>query len=134
MGDSTAWSAGLALKDRNAAWRVNLINASRIGCGIAPGVGAGDGDQAPVKYGECWNWPQEWQQTVAVQKPDVSLLILGHWEVVNRNVNGKVMYAGQPVVRQAAEGPVREGRAGARLGGRQGRPGDGAVLPASRAC
>jgi len=97
VGDSTAWSAGLALKDRNAAWRVNLINASRIGCGIAPGVGAGDGDQAPVKYGECWNWPQEWQQTVAVQKPDVSLLILGHWEVVNRNVNGKVMYAGQPV-------------------------------------
>ncbi len=97
VGDSTAWSAGLALGSRESAWRVNMINASRIGCGIAPGVGAGDGDQAPVKYGECWNWPQEWRQTVAVQKPDVSLLIVGHWEVVNRNVNGKVMHAGQPV-------------------------------------
>jgi peptidoglycan/LPS O-acetylase OafA/YrhL len=97
VGDSTAWSAGLALEDRTTAWRVNLINGSRIGCGIAPGVGAGDGDQAPVKYGECWNWPQQWQQTVAVQKPDVSLLIVGHWEVVNRNVNGKVMHVGQPV-------------------------------------
>ncbi len=97
VGDSTAWSAGLAVGTRESAWRVNMINASRIGCGIAPGVGAGDGDQAPVKYGECWNWPQEWQQTVAVQKPDVSLLIVGHWEVVNRLVNGKVMHVGQPV-------------------------------------
>jgi peptidoglycan/LPS O-acetylase OafA/YrhL len=97
VGDSTAWSAGLALEDRASAWKVNMINGSRIGCGIAPGTGAGDGDQAPVKYGECWNWPQEWQQTVAVQRPDVSLVVLGHWEVVNRNVNGKVMHVGQPV-------------------------------------
>jgi peptidoglycan/LPS O-acetylase OafA/YrhL len=96
VGDSTAWSANLALEDRASAWKVNLINGSRIGCGIAPGVGAGDGDQAPVKYGECWTWPQVWKQTVAVQKPDVSLLIVGHWEVVNRNVNGHVMHVGQP--------------------------------------
>ena len=97
VGDSTAWSADLALQGLTAAWKVNLISAARIGCGIAPGVGAGAGDQAPVKYGECWNWPQEWQQTVAVQRPDVSLVVLGHWEVVNRNVNGKVMHVGQPV-------------------------------------
>jgi peptidoglycan/LPS O-acetylase OafA/YrhL len=96
VGDSTAWSANLALQDRAYAWKINLINAARIGCGIAPGAGAGDGDQAPVKYGECWNWPQEWQQTVAVQRPDVSLVVLGHWEVVNRNVNGKVVHIGQP--------------------------------------
>ncbi len=31
-----------------------------------------------------------------MQRPDVSLLVLGHWEVVNRNVNGKVMHVGQP--------------------------------------
>jgi hypothetical protein len=97
VGDSTAWSADLALQDRAYAWKVNLINAARIGCGIAPGAGAGDGDQAPVKYGECWNWPTQWQQTVAVQRPDISLVVLGHWEVVNRNVNGKVMHIGQPV-------------------------------------
>ncbi len=97
VGDSTAWSAELALQDKASAWKVNLINGARIGCGIAPGTGAGDGDQAPVKYGECWNWPQVWQQTVAVQRPDVSLVVLGHWEVVNRNVNGKVMHIGQPV-------------------------------------
>ena len=97
FGDSTAWTAALALQGLGAAWKVNLINASHIGCGIAPGVGAGDGDQAPVKYGECWTWPQEWQQTVQVQKPDISLVVLGHWETVNRKVGNVVMHIGQPV-------------------------------------
>ncbi len=96
VGDSTAFTAALALEDRASAWKVNLTNASRIGCGIAPGVGAGDGDQAPVKYGECWDWPQIWEQTVAVQRPDVTLMVLGHWETVNRNVDGKIMHIGQP--------------------------------------
>jgi peptidoglycan/LPS O-acetylase OafA/YrhL len=96
VGDSTAWTAALALEDQAPAWKVNLTDGARVGCGIAPGIGAGDGDQAPVKYGECWNWPQLWAQTVAVQRPDVSLLVVGHWETVNRNVNGKVMHIGQP--------------------------------------
>ncbi len=97
FGDSTAWTAALALQGMGAAWKVNLINASHIGCGIAPGVGAGDGDQAPVKYGECWTWPKEWQQTVQVQKPDISLVVLGRWETVNRKVGNVVMHIGQPV-------------------------------------
>ncbi len=50
-----------------------------------------------MKYGECWDWAQRWQQTVSAQRPDVSLMVLGHWEVVNRNVDGKVMHVGQPV-------------------------------------
>ena len=97
FGDSTAWTAALALQGMGPAWKVNLINASHIGCGIAPGVGAGDGDQAPVKYGECWTWPQDWLKTVQVQKPDISLVVLGHWETVNRKVGNVVMHIGQPV-------------------------------------
>jgi peptidoglycan/LPS O-acetylase OafA/YrhL len=100
VGDSTAWSAGLAMHDLTASYKVNLLDGSRVGCGIAPGVGAGDGDQAPVKYGECWDWATRWQQTVAAQHPTVSLMVLGHWEVVNRKVNGKVMHIGQPVYDQ----------------------------------
>jgi peptidoglycan/LPS O-acetylase OafA/YrhL/lysophospholipase L1-like esterase len=100
VGDSTAWSAGLALQDYQSQYKVNLYDGSRVGCGIAPGVGAGDGDQAPVKYGECWDWATRWQQTVAAQHPTVSLMVLGHWEVVNRRVNGRVMHIGDPVYDQ----------------------------------
>ena len=96
VGDSTAWSAALAVQDYQSQYKVNLFDGSRVGCGIAPGVGAGDGDQAPVKYGECWDWAQRWQQTVAAQHPTVSVMVLGHWEVVNRKVNGQVMHIGQP--------------------------------------
>ena len=96
VGDSTAFTAAAALENVASAWKFTLIDGARIGCGIAPGVGAGDGDQAPVKYGECWDWPQRWQQTVAVQKPAVSLVVLGHWEVVNRRVGNTVMHVGQP--------------------------------------
>jgi peptidoglycan/LPS O-acetylase OafA/YrhL len=100
VGDSTAWSAALAVQNYQSQYKVNLFDGSRIGCGIAPGVGAGDGDQAPVKYGECWDWATRWQQTVAAQHPTVSVMVLGHWEVVNRKVNGKVMHVGQPVYDQ----------------------------------
>ena len=100
VGDSTAWSAALAVGSYQAQYKVNLVDGSRIGCGIAPGVGAGDGDQAPVKYGECWDWATRWQQSVAAQHPAVSLMVLGHWEVVNRKVNGTVMHIGQPVYDQ----------------------------------
>ena len=96
VGDSTAFTAGLALEGSAAAWKVNLTDASRVGCGIAPGIGEGAGDQAPVKYGECWNWPQLWAQTVAAQHPDVALMVLGRWETVNRNVGGVAMHIGQP--------------------------------------
>ncbi len=96
VGDSEAFSAFMALFKQEDAWKVNLINASRIGCGIAPGVGAGEGDQAPVAYGECWDWAQRWAQTVAAQRPAVSLLILGRWETVDRKVGNKVMRIGQP--------------------------------------
>ena len=98
-----------------------------------PGVGAGAGDQAPVKYGECWNWPQLWQQTVAVQRPDVSLVMLGHWEIVNRNVNGKVMHIGQPVYDKLLKAQFEKAVAVLGSAGRQGRTRHGALLPASRA-
>jgi peptidoglycan/LPS O-acetylase OafA/YrhL len=97
VGDSTGWSAALAVQDQAAAYKVRLYDGSRVGCGIAPGVGAGDGDQAPVKYGECWDWAQRWQATVAAQHPNVSLMVLGHWEVVNRKLNGKVTRVGDRV-------------------------------------
>jgi peptidoglycan/LPS O-acetylase OafA/YrhL len=96
VGDSTALAAAVAVEDQTTVWKVNVVDAARIGCGIAPGTGAGDGDQAPVSYGQCWDWPQRWADTVAVQRPDVSLLMVGRWEVVNRNVDGKVMHVGQP--------------------------------------
>ena len=100
VGDSTAFSASLAVWNYAYSWGVQLENGSRIGCGIAPGVGAGPGDQAPVSYGQCWNWPQLWSNIVAAQRPDVSLLMVGRWEVVDRKVGKTVMHIGQPAYDQ----------------------------------
>ncbi len=50
-----------------------------------------------MKYGECWDWQQRWAATVAAQRPAISLMVLGHWEVVNRKVGNTVMHIGQPV-------------------------------------
>ena len=73
---------------------LDFADYTTIGCGIARGgpyeyVGQ-ELDQKP----ECDAWPSRWSQRISHERPDVVLLIVGRWEVVDRMNEGSWTHIG----------------------------------------
>jgi hypothetical protein len=68
---------------------------TELGCGLvrAPIVLAGAAQQLDPR---CTGWPDKWRAGAAAARPDVSLLVLGGWEVLDHQVDGRVVTAGSP--------------------------------------
>jgi hypothetical protein len=67
---------------------VDLVDRSQLGCGVVRGSPFryfGDVQSEPP---ECATWPQDWGTDVAQVDPDVVLVVVGRWEVMDRVHNG----------------------------------------------
>jgi peptidoglycan/LPS O-acetylase OafA/YrhL len=68
-----------------------------IGCGIATADIVSDG--VTHKQGaECDDWPQDYRDAMTRTDPDVTVLLVGAWEVYDRKVDGMVARAGTPAL------------------------------------
>jgi peptidoglycan/LPS O-acetylase OafA/YrhL len=93
FGDSIAWTIMRYLPPTPG---LAFTDYTTIGCGIARG--------GPYRYTgatlnqkrECDTWPDRWSQRVSHDKPDVVLLIVGRWEVVDRMNAGGWTHIGEP--------------------------------------
>jgi len=91
FGDSIAWTLMRYLPPTPG---LTFTNYTTIGCGIARG--------GPYRYvgdtlnqkPECDAWPSRWSQRIKHDRPDVVLLIIGRWEVVDRMHEGRWMSVG----------------------------------------
>ncbi|MCH9759629.1 MAG: acyltransferase [Actinomycetia bacterium] len=93
FGDSIAWALMRYLPPTPS---LDFADYTTIGCGIARGgpyeyVGQ-ELDQKP----ECDAWPSRWAQRIGHEQPDVVLLIVGRWEVVDRMHGGRWTHIGEP--------------------------------------
>ncbi|GAB3242397.1 acyltransferase family protein [Mycolicibacterium hippocampi] len=93
FGDSIAWTL---MRYLPATPGLHFTDYTTIGCGIARGgpyeyVGR-ELDQKP----ECDAWPARWAQRISHERPDVVLLIVGRWEVVDRMNEGRWTHIGEP--------------------------------------
>ncbi|MBB2990950.1 peptidoglycan/LPS O-acetylase OafA/YrhL [Mycolicibacterium iranicum] len=93
FGDSIAWTMMRYLPETPG---VDFADFTTIGCGIARG-GPYEyvGQELPQKP-ECDAWPARWAQRIGHEKPDVALLIVGRWEVVDRMSEGRWTHIGEP--------------------------------------
>ncbi|KWX57311.1 hypothetical protein ASJ79_11705 [Mycobacterium sp. NAZ190054] len=93
FGDSIAWTLMRYLPETPG---VDFADHTTIGCGIARG-GPYEyvGQELPQKP-ECDTWPARWTQRIGHEKPDVVLLIVGRWEVVDRMNEGRWTHIGEP--------------------------------------
>jgi peptidoglycan/LPS O-acetylase OafA/YrhL len=88
LGDSTA----AALWDRMAPswaddWHVQLM--ARLGCGIFDGVTLdADSDRPNPHPDECRDWRNEWNASMYAVDPDVALVMVGAWEVLDQRIDG----------------------------------------------
>ncbi|HZQ56507.1 MAG TPA: acyltransferase family protein [Acidimicrobiales bacterium] len=94
VGDSVAASLGTGIAPVQSAAGIVLSNQGYIGCGIARG--GATSFKAYTQPASCLTWPQRWQSLVDSFRPDVTLVLLGRWEVLDRVHDGQWMHIGEP--------------------------------------
>ena len=86
FGDSVAWTMMRYLPPTPG---LAFTNYTTIGCGIARGGPYRYVGQTLSQKPECDAWPSRWSQRISHDRPDVALLIVGRWEVVDRMQEGR---------------------------------------------
>ena len=97
VGDSVAKTLADRLVRPARAAGLELINRGVLGCGVVRGGPFryfGDQQNTPSN---CASWPQQWEGHISRYDPDVVLLTVGRWEVMDRVHNGTWTQLGDPV-------------------------------------
>ena len=94
VGDSVAWSLGNGIAPVAAPAGVLFSNQGYVGCGIARG--GATSFKSYTQPATCLTWPQRWQSLTDTFRPDVTLVLLGRWEVLDRVHDGQWMHIGEP--------------------------------------
>lgn len=91
FGDSIAWTMMRYLPPTPG---LSFTNYTTIGCGIARGGPYRYFGQTLSQKPECDAWPARWSQRINHDRPDVVLLIIGRWELVDRVNEGDWTHIG----------------------------------------
>ena len=93
FGDSVAWTVGGYLPAHPGL--VTHDHAMQ-GCGIALGDPYRYIGGLHTTFPSCKYWQTVWRQRLAGDNPDVSVILLDRWELVDRVHDGRWTYVGQP--------------------------------------
>ncbi|GAY14524.1 membrane protein [Mycobacterium sp. shizuoka-1] len=104
FGDSIGWTMMRYLPPTPG---ITFLDRTTIGCGLVRG--------GPYRYSgvsleqkpECDTWPERWAQRIGHDRPDVVLMMVGRWEVVDRKWNGNWAHIGQPDFDKYLESELR---------------------------
>jgi peptidoglycan/LPS O-acetylase OafA/YrhL len=90
LGDSTAFALAKAA-DPTAIrpWKIEAY--ATLGCGISAGDPIDSSASDPIRQGEeCIRWQEDWNFWTATLRPDVSVVMVGAWEVLDHAVDGRI--------------------------------------------
>ena len=97
LGDSTAVTFALGFPaEYTERGLVYQTTQATVGCGITPGRPHSDEGLIPGGTGRCGKWEEDWTTAVATAQPDVALVMVGAWEVLDHLVDGTVYRFGTP--------------------------------------
>jgi hypothetical protein len=74
---------------------MTLAGDTELGCGLARAPIALAGAVQPVDP-KCTAWPTRWHDKAASFQPDITLLVLGGWEILDHQIDGQVVGPGAP--------------------------------------
>jgi hypothetical protein len=93
FGDSVSWVIGTYLPKHPGLWtNVRAIE----GCGIATLPDILELGTPHTNYPGCTKWPSRWQKGVNKDNPDVAVIELNRWELMDRKLNGTYQHVGDP--------------------------------------
>jgi hypothetical protein len=90
LGDSTALKLGDSV-DPSAGkpWQVQTY--ASLGCGLSAGEPIDSSASTPVgQREECRQWKEAWSYWTDAVRPDVSVVMVGPWEVLDHTVDGQL--------------------------------------------
>jgi peptidoglycan/LPS O-acetylase OafA/YrhL len=93
FGDSVAWTMMRYLPPIPG---LSFSNYTTVGCGVARGGPYRYAGETLNQKPECDAWPSRWSQRINHDRPDVVLLVVGRWEVVDRMREGRWTHIGDP--------------------------------------
>ena len=96
LGDSVALTLAQPLLKEAPKAGIAMTHAAILGCGVVRGGPlryVGEQQQEPPA---CPTWPAQWSQALEAQDPDVALVVVGRWEVVDRFWQGRWTHLGDP--------------------------------------
>lgn len=91
VGDSVAQSLGYYQGDSPG---LAIKTAAIIGCGVARGSLVPIDRPPPPPREQCETWPERWQAAIQQFDPDVSVVQIGAWEIIDREVDGELLQVG----------------------------------------
>jgi len=104
-GDSVGFSLGYYYP-KGTVPGMTLGGDPDIGCGVARAPIVLGGSAQPVDP-KCTTWPRRWRAKAAQFHADVGLLVIGAWEVLDRQVDGRVLRAGTPEYETYLDGELQ---------------------------
>jgi peptidoglycan/LPS O-acetylase OafA/YrhL len=93
LGDSVSWVIGTYLPEHPGLWTsVRAIE----GCGIAVLPDIRQLGTGHTNYPGCTSWPARWQRGIDKDNPDVAVIELNRWELMDRRYQGRYQHVGEP--------------------------------------
>jgi hypothetical protein len=93
LGDSVAWTIGAYLPSHPG---VTVTNRAIEGCGITLQADILEMGTPHSLYPYCPSWPTRWKSAVNTDDPDVSVILLNRWELMDARLGGTYQHVGQP--------------------------------------
>jgi peptidoglycan/LPS O-acetylase OafA/YrhL len=93
FGDSVSWSLGTYLPPQPD---LNVTVRSVQGCGIARLPDIMQLGEGHTNYPGCPTWDVRWRQGIEAEDPDVAVILLDRWELMDRKLDGVYQHVGQP--------------------------------------
>jgi hypothetical protein len=103
LGDSVAWTLGEYMPLDPRIW---FINGAVQGCGIARLPDIRYLGTPHTNYPGCTEWDQRWRATVQRFDPDVVVVLLDRWELMDRRLSGRYQHVGDPEFDQYLTGEL----------------------------
>ena len=95
VGDSMALTLGVGLSYQSAKWGVGFVPAAKLGCDLDPGSTVSVMGVVSKAAQGCPDWRTSWGSLIRNDNPDVVLLVLGRWEVLDRIYDGHWTHIGE---------------------------------------
>jgi hypothetical protein len=93
VGDSVAGSIGLGFETRAATAGLTVWNRGELGCGLFYDGEVYEGGELNPVDPRC-NWRNKWPGELEQFKPDVVVMLVGAWDILDRQVDGHLVKFG----------------------------------------